>query len=340
MSAINIPYSAETGSLGIRHLKRYWAIATAKRNGELAAHAYTDEWVMDNFLLNTLGIGIEQTVRQLYFQQPSFAAFEQWILEQNNGYIPPEKIRQFHDHFTTATNSVDDGEEEELVLSAADLQHWEKNGFVIIREAISKDDCKKTRAIINELLQIDEDDASTWYGSHSAKEGIMVQLFQHPIINANRHAPRIKKAYQQLWQRKDILVNIDKVGFNPPENANWKFPASSLHWDVSLQLPIPFGTQGLLYLSDTSEEQGAFTVVPGFHHRIHDWINSLPAGVHPRHEDLTTFGAIPIAANAGDFIIWHHALPHGASPNRAMKPRYVQYMNYAPAQVEVQEKWI
>ena len=38
-----------------------------------------------------------------------------------------------------------------------------------------------------------------------------------------------------------------------------------------------------------------------------------------------------IAAKAGDLIIWHQALPHGASRNLHHLPRMVQYINMYPA---------
>ncbi len=43
---------------------------------------------------------------------------------------------------------------------------------------------------------------------------------------------------------------------------------------------------------------------------------------------------------AGDLVIWHQALPHGASPNRANRPRVVQYINMFPTQYEEHEEWI
>lgn len=171
------------------------------------------------------------------------------------------------------------------------------------------------------------------------KQGIMVQLFQHPALEKNRQSKKIRNAYEQLWNRKDLWMNTDRVSFNPPENERWQFPGPRLHWDVSLELPIPFGLQGLLYLSDTQESQGAFTLVPGFHNKIDAWINSLPAGANPRTQDLYQLGIKPIAANAGDFIIWHQALPHGSSPNKAAAPRIVQYINYMPIDAAAQKKW-
>ncbi|NOT52643.1 MAG: phytanoyl-CoA dioxygenase, partial [Chitinophagaceae bacterium] len=188
-------------------------------------------------------------------------------------------------------------------------------------------------------LGMDKNDASTWYGPHEDKQGIMVQLFQHPLLQANRESKKIRKAYEQFWNTNDLWVNTDRVGFNPPETDKWKFPGPGLHWDVSLDLPIPFGLQGILYLADVEPEQGAFTLVPGFHKRIDSWIQNLPAGADPRTEDMHALGSKPVAGKAGDFIIWHQALPHGSRPNTTNKPRIVQYINLQPVNREIKSKW-
>jgi ectoine hydroxylase-related dioxygenase (phytanoyl-CoA dioxygenase family) len=169
--------------------------------------------------------------------------------------------------------------------------------------------------------------------------GIMVQLFQHPALSANRRSPRIRKAFAQLWGTADLWVSTDRVGFNVPERPGWMFRGPDLHWDVSLSQPIPFGTQGILYLTDTPPEQGAFTCVPGFHRRIDSWLDGLPAGANPRREDLHALGSRPIAGRAGDLVIWDHKLPHGSRPNRGARPRIVQYINLYPTRVECREVW-
>ena len=51
---------------------------------------------------------------------------------------------------------------------------------------------------------------------------------------------------------------------------------------------------------------------------------------NPQWQDWRNFNVTPIAAQAGDLIIWHHALPHDSSPNRASAPRIVQYLNMSP----------
>ena len=331
--------SSEPGSLGVLHLKRYWDKNLLKRSGKLAKDAFPEEWNIDNTLLSVLGLGLEQTVTWLYNTNPDFKTFEDWIVAVNNGELSGNKIGAFNEYinnrqlpYKKENNSAD-------VLSAADMDFWNREGYVIIRNAISAEDCENTIHAICDFINVKRDDPGTWYKPHPARQGIMVQLFQHPALEKNRLSKKIRAAYEQLWQRNDLWVNTDRVGFNPPETDRWKFPGPNLHWDVSLALPIPFGLQGILYLSDTSADQGAFTLVPGFQHRVEDWLANLDPGNNPRTEDVYALGATPIVARGGDFIIWHHALPHGSSPNSTSQPRFVQYINYAPLDADVNPSW-
>jgi ectoine hydroxylase-related dioxygenase (phytanoyl-CoA dioxygenase family) len=163
-------------------------------------------------------------------------------------------------------------------------------------------------------------------------------LLHHPALHANRISPRIHRAFAQLWNREDIWINVDQAGMNPPERPGWRFPGPHLHWDVSLVPPIPFGVQGMLYLADTAADQGAFTCVPGFHKTIDDWLTNLPDGVDPRAHDFSS-QTVAIAGRAGDLVIWHHALPHGSSPNRAALPRFVQYVVGKPSMWDYTPVW-
>jgi ectoine hydroxylase-related dioxygenase (phytanoyl-CoA dioxygenase family) len=113
-----------------------------------------------------------------------------------------------------------------------------------------------------------------------------------------------------------------------------------LHWDTSLARPRGLSTQGILYLTDTGPEQGAFTCVPGFHRRIDTWLDSLPEGADPRRQDLHALGSMPIGGRAGDLVIWHDALPHGSRPNRSHLPRIVQYIAMYPFAPDIAANWV
>ncbi len=336
---IQLTSSAETGNLGVSHLKRYWDKHRLKRAGQLSEDALAEEWNIDNTLLAILGLGLEQTITWLYKTNPDFKAFEDWILAINNGNLSTTKIAEFNKYICNRQLHYKKKGQKGNVLSAADMAFWEEHGYVIIRNAIPVEDCDNTIEAICDFINIKRDDTNSWYQPHPSRQGIMVQLFQHPALEKNRLSKKISGAYEQLWEREDLWVNTDRVGFNPPETEQWKFPGPGLHWDVSLALPIPFGLQGILYLSDTAAQQGAFTLVPGFQHRIENWLNNLASSTDPRTEDMYVLGATPVVANAGDFIIWHQALPHGSSPNRAALPRFVQYINYSPLVAAINPVW-
>ena len=336
-----LPDSRETGTIPIYHLKRFWAREDAKKHRDLSSDAFTHEWPLDQALLSALGLGLEQTMTQLYTASDSFEAFESWVLERNHGAVPVENIERFNTLVASLeTSNATPETPGENVLTDADLTHWDEHGYVVVRDAVSKEDCAAAAAAVWEYLQMDRDDASTWYRAHDGKQGIMVQLFQNAALEKNRQSERIRRAYEQLWGRSDLWVSTDRAGFNPPETPTWRFPGPRLHWDVSLKQPIPFGTQGILYLTDTLPEQGALTLVPGFHRRVGNWLAELPDSVKPREADLYSLGAVAIGGHAGDFIIWHQALPHGSSANRTTKPRIVQYINWQPAEPQTEVEWL
>ena len=107
-----------------------------------------------------------------------------------------------------------------------------------------------------------------------------------------------------------------------------------------------------LYLTDTTVDGGAFICVPGVHRKIGQWMQTLPQDMNPLRpnkqsqlfldfeqwlealpadaedikRELMSLGTKPIPAQAGDLIIWHSGLPHGADRNRAEHPRVAQYM--------------
>ena len=132
---------------------------------------------------------------------------------------------------------------------------------------------------------------------------------------------------------------MDQGGFNPPERNDWKFPGPHVHWDASLATPHCFGVQGILYLTDTPADQGAFSCIPGFQRWLDQWLWELPPSEDPRQAILRHPGLKPIAGKAGDLVLWHQSLPHGSSPNRGSKPRVVQYIALRPTRWESVVDW-
>lgn len=347
---ITVAARHETGSLGVVHLKRLWSRYMAQRFAA-APPDESNQWAADNTVICGLGLNLHETIRYLYSTAPSFEQFEAWVLDRNGGFIDPARIERINAALTG--KRMEAAESTEDALSPEDLASWEENGYVVVHDAATQDGCAAVVEAICEFLHMDLNDPNTWYNGPQG-HSIWVPLLRHPAIESNRNSPRIRRAFEQIWNRTDLWMTVDQCGMNPPEQPGWRFPGPFMHWDTSLELPIPFGVQGLVYLTDTIAEQGAFTCVPGFHRRIESWLASLPEGANPREQNLAALGELPIAGRAGDLIVWHHALPHGSRPNRTaertgpdvpvvrgskMLPRFVQYMTMRPPDFVENRNW-
>jgi len=286
--------------------------------------ANSDQANWDNQIktLYQLGIAMEDTLHFLYAEKPDFEAFKTWINNRKRN-TPPE---------------IEDLTEN--VLSEQDLEFWDQNGYVVVKNAISKEDCEATQKAIWEYLKIDPNNKESWYQLHEEQKGLMLNFSDHETLNRNRYSPRVKKAYEQLYKTTKIYKTIDKVSFNPPERNNFTFLGSALHWDMSLKKPLTFGLQGLFYLTECGENDGAFHCVSGFHNQINDWLDELEPHENPRVKALETLQPKPITGDAGDFIIWHNALPHCATPNKGETPRMVQYLTYLPDDYNAAGEWL
>lgn len=326
--------SLEVGELGLLHLRRYWEKQLLEVAGRLDKTHQHREYGLDFTLMQGLGLGIVEPPIYLFHEHPDFPAFERWIADKLGGRPEPalvarlnEMVRAYleepHHTYPLAGENI-----AEPVLSAEDLAFWRENGYVVLRNAVDPADCRAAENAIWDFLGLDRHNPDSWYG---ADHQFWVALFQHPALNKNRAAPRIRKAFEQLWGSTDLWCSVDRSSLNLPERGGIHMAGPSrLHWDVSLALPMPFGVQGILYLGDTAAEQGAFRCVPGFHRRLEQWLGGLPPEQDPREIDLEPLGAVPVGGSAGDFVLWHHALPHGSGRNTAQQPRLVQYIKYFP----------
>lgn len=301
-------------------LEKLWkrTLCTSK----VATLDHTEAWNQEIKTLYQLGISMEETMQFLYFEKPDFEHFKSWITNRKKN----------------ENSEVEDFKEQ--VLSEEDLEFWNQNGYVIIKNAISKKDCEETQQAIWNFLKMDPKKKETWYKRHPDQKGLMLNFYDHETLNKNRFSPKIKKAYEQLYNTINIYKTIDKVSFNPPETESFTFLGSLLHWDTSLKQPIIFGLQGLLYLSDCGIHDGAFHCVPGFHNKINHWLNNLEPNEGPREKALQTLKAEPITGHAGDFIIWDNRLPHCATPNKGENPRMVQYLTYLPNDYNSAGEWL
>jgi hypothetical protein len=320
-------------SLGIEYLYGYWQRALR------VAGAPEGSVDLDHTLLSGLRVNILETMRFLHDGAPSFEAFEAWIVERNGGALEEPALDRLRRALRGETVGSEIGSLDGVEgLSESDLRHWDEHGYVVLKHAVTPEQAKAAEMAIYAYLGMDPERPESWYGGKQG-HSIWVSLLRHPAFWATRRSPRMVKAFAQLWGREDLWVTVDQGGLNPPEREGWRFPGPHLHWDTTIAPPHHFGIQGILYLADVAENQGAFTCIPGFHRKLESWLASLPEGVDPREAIFQHGGAKPIAAGAGDMVLWHQSLPHGSSPNRAARPRVAQYITMKPTRWEYHDVW-
>jgi hypothetical protein len=332
-----IPDPPSRSLLGIDQLERLRSSLVWEAQHAPAASS-AQEFALNKAVLDCLGVGLEPTHRFIRNEQPTLAELETWIVSEAGGTIDDRRLAH--------AKAIGDGrppdarrvaELEELrnappSLSARDLAFWDEHGYVTVPAAAPRDACRELERAIWTHLGADPEKPDGWYRCR-LQQGVMVQLFHAPGIAEIHASTRIQKAFAQLAGTVDLVMTTDRCGFNPPVRPGNPYTGARLHLDLaSFEPPVSPELQGILYLTDTAEDQGALRLIPGFHKRIDSWLQSLPAGRDPTLEDLSELGPIrSIAASAGDLIIWSSALPHGPQANTADRPRIVHYLTMYPS---------
>ena len=198
-------------------LEEYWAAHTG--NGPPL-----DEMI-GKLLLDTLGLGNQQVLEQLYVHKVDFDAFQAWILATAG---PPDPVLLARYHGWLYERSPGRAAKAKLaaiaamdpVLDQAALAHWDEHGYVILPDAITADEIEAVKTLLWQTIEASPDDPESWYAART--NGIMVPHFQHPALEAARRSPRVHKAFAQLWGSENLWVTIDRMGFNPPEREGHK----------------------------------------------------------------------------------------------------------------------
>ncbi|MEE2657990.1 MAG: phytanoyl-CoA dioxygenase family protein [Candidatus Latescibacterota bacterium] len=226
--------------------------------------------------------------------------------------------------------------EEHPVFNDEDLAFWDQQGYVVLPNAVPQDHLDTVIDEIWTFLGMDRDDPGACY-REPHRVGGMVEMYQTQGLWNNRQHPRVHRAFTQLWGTPWLWVTMDRVNMKPPvreDKPEWDHEGR-IHWDMDTsRRPFRFGMQGVLYLSDTEENQGTFQCVPGFHRQFEDWVRTQPPDRDPHRPDLEGLEVKKIAGKAGDLLIWQRLLPHGNSRNTSDRPRLAQYITMLPAPQE------
>lgn len=230
------------------------------------------------------------------------------------------------------------------VLSEDDWRFWKENGYVVIHDAVPRENLDAVIDLLWEFQEMDRNDPSTWYHNPAReirmvelKNSGMVEVYNHQALWNNRQYPRVYDAFVDIWGTDRLWVTIDRANLNVPIRPGHEFKGF-IHWDIDTSRdPLPVNVQGVLSLNDTTSETGGFQCVPELYRRFSDWVRTQPSDRDSFKPDITGFDIVKVETKAGDLLIWDSMLAHGIRPNHSDRPRLAQYISMTPAQEQNEE---
>jgi len=290
---------------------------------------FKDFLVIENIWLGFYGLGKFETYKFIYAQCTGITHLQEWMINLKGEKNISESAAAFDQWIKQKGANTDTENTKHSILNEVQLQSWEQHGYLKVSGLITEQLCDAVCTLICTRLGIDLNTPETWYKSHPDWHGLMVQLYQDESINAIKILPDIRQLFTELYGTSNIIANTEKVSFNPPETATWKFRHNKLHWDIDFSKIDLHYIQGLVYLNDVPENRGPLTVVPGFHHQFANWIKTYPDPDEAQLLMQNTFTGTPVPGKKGDIVLWRQTLPHAASANHSDQPRFVQYVSFS-----------
>jgi ectoine hydroxylase-related dioxygenase (phytanoyl-CoA dioxygenase family) len=232
------------------------------------------------------------------------------------------------------------------VLSEDDWKFWKHNGYIVIKNAVAKEQAQNTANFLWEFEEKDANDSDTWYSKERAEMEMkelagtgMVEVYNNQALWNNRQMERVYDAFVDVWGTEKLWVTIDRANLNFPMKPGFKYNGF-IHWDYDPETK-PQNVQGVLALADQNDENmGGFQCIPELYRSYDTWKLSQPEDRNRFQPDVADLQdkIVRVPLNAGDLLIFNSLQPHGIRPNKSDdKVRIAQYISMMPAEEDNQD---
>lgn len=227
------------------------------------------------------------------------------------------------------------------VLTEDQWNFWLENGYVVVKNAVSREQAQETAAFLWEFEDKDPNDKNTWYTPPRAEMQMkelagtgMVEVYNNQHLWNNRQMQKVYEAFTDIWGTEKLWVTIDRANLNFPMRPGHEYKAF-IHWDYDPETK-PQQVQGVLALADqTDENMGGFQCIPWLFRNYDTWKLTQPEDRNHFQPDTTGLEdkIVKVPLEAGDLLIFNSSEPHGIRANRSEdKVRIAQYISMMPAQ--------
>jgi len=219
------------------------------------------------------------------------------------------------------------------------LRYLDEQGYAVVAEVADVTQVAAAKMLLWDFLEalpntkVRRDDVSSWGRRGdwlpSETNGILhgFGFGQCDFMWYLRLLPRVKEAFKDVWDTEELLVSFDGGNVFRP----WKYDKDWLTdggwYHVDQNAAVTGGAarvcvQGLVTLTDATEETGGLVVVPGSHKQHLDLCKRssckqaqgdfVPV---PLGDPILAEGSRLICARAGDLILWDSRTVHCNTPS-------------------------
>jgi hypothetical protein len=209
-----------------------------------------------------------------------------------------------------------------------------ENGYIVVPDVVPLTLCEKAIEAIVEYLDIDLSDDRTWYRQAHSGHGI-VPLHHHQAFWDIRQSERVHEVFTALYDDERLWVSMDRASYKPPgssQSSDWQ--EAGVHWDCDPFVQNELSLQGLVYLTDTRPDQGAFCCVPSIYQNLTDYLVAHKDDSDRRKPNVDSADLLSIEGPAGSLVVFNRLMPHSSGLNHSMDHRFVQYVTMQPIGTE------
>lgn len=225
------------------------------------------------------------------------------------------------------------------VLSDEQIAAYERDGFLVIPDAISPAEVAELRAITDEFVERSRDVSShdemfDLEPGHTSERPLLRRLKTpekwHPAYARMIRQPVILGALEDLWgtgiryQTSKLNMKIAGYGSSLEWHQDWAFYP---HTNEDLAVV------GIM-IDDIDEDNGAMMIVPGSHRgpiEDHSFEGVFTGGIDPSTAMTDFSKAVSVCGTAGSISIHHVRAIHGGPANRSGRDRRYFLLQYRAA---------
>lgn len=218
------------------------------------------------------------------------------------------------------------------------LAYLNKHGYAVVSGVARPEQIEHCKSLMWDYLesipntQVKRDDIKTWGipgdWLPSETNGILhgFGFGQCDFMWYLRLLPEVRSVFSAIWETDDLLVSFDGGNvFRPWKyNREWLTDGGWYHVDQNGTKADSIGrvcVQGLVTLTDVTEDSGGLVVIPGSHLKHTEMCKRSKVAKSmgdfvpvPVDDEILKDGAKLICAQAGDLILWDSRTVHCNTP--------------------------